>query len=104
MERTGFKSSVGGTELSDAETVPRSEGMRCGIFLVVNVCSSLQLNLHNLNLFLYFKQVFEIRPMIKWDKGKALEFLLESLGEILLSLLYNFIFHHTQKKVFFLFC
>ncbi|CAL5369133.1 unnamed protein product [Camellia sinensis] len=24
--------------------------------------------------------VFEIRPTIKWDKGKALEFLLESLG------------------------
>ncbi|WZZ00758.1 hypothetical protein YC2023_073086 [Brassica napus] len=26
------------------------------------------------------RKVFEIRPMIKWDKGKALEFLLESLG------------------------
>lgn len=26
-------------------------------------------------------QVLEIRPTIKWDKGKALEFLLESLGE-----------------------
>ena len=25
-------------------------------------------------------QVLEIRPSIKWDKGKALEFLLESLG------------------------
>ena len=25
-------------------------------------------------------QVLEIRPTIKWDKGKALEFLLESLG------------------------
>jgi trehalose 6-phosphate phosphatase len=24
--------------------------------------------------------VFEVRPSIKWDKGKALEFLLESLG------------------------
>lgn len=32
-----------------------------------------------------FKQVFEIRPMIKWDKGKALEFLLESLGKIFLK-------------------
>ena len=31
---------------------------------------------------IYFsKQVLEIRPTIKWDKGKALEFLLESLGE-----------------------
>ncbi|KAL0721485.1 hypothetical protein Bca4012_036084 [Brassica carinata] len=26
------------------------------------------------------RKVFEIRPMIKWDKGKALDFLLESLG------------------------
>ncbi|KAF7834279.1 putative trehalose-phosphate phosphatase J [Senna tora] len=26
------------------------------------------------------EKVFEIRPTIKWDKGKALEFLLESLG------------------------
>jgi hypothetical protein len=25
--------------------------------------------------------VLEVRPTIKWDKGKALEFLLESLGE-----------------------
>ena len=25
-------------------------------------------------------QVLEIRPTIKWDKGKALEFLLEALG------------------------
>ncbi|ONK64225.1 uncharacterized protein A4U43_C07F23430, partial [Asparagus officinalis] len=26
------------------------------------------------------RKVFEIRPTIKWDKGKALEFLLESLA------------------------
>jgi trehalose 6-phosphate phosphatase len=26
------------------------------------------------------RKVFEIRPIIKWNKGKALEFLLESLG------------------------
>lgn len=26
------------------------------------------------------RKVLEIRPIIKWDKGKALEFLLESLG------------------------
>lgn len=26
------------------------------------------------------RKVFEIRPMIEWDKGRALEFLLESLG------------------------
>ncbi|KAG2583772.1 probable trehalose-phosphate phosphatase 6 [Panicum virgatum] len=26
------------------------------------------------------RMVFEVRPIIKWDKGKALEFLLESLG------------------------
>jgi trehalose-phosphatase len=26
------------------------------------------------------RMVFEVRPRIKWDKGKALEFLLESLG------------------------
>jgi hypothetical protein len=29
----------------------------------------------------WLKQVLEIRPTIKWDKGKALEFLLESLGK-----------------------
>ncbi|KAE8056885.1 hypothetical protein FH972_013619 [Carpinus fangiana] len=28
------------------------------------------------------RKVLEIRPTIKWDKGKALEFLLESLGEL----------------------
>ncbi|KAL5147540.1 putative trehalose-phosphate phosphatase 6 [Glycine soja] len=28
------------------------------------------------------RKVLEIRPTIKWDKGKALEFLLESLGEV----------------------
>ncbi|KAF5786113.1 putative trehalose-phosphatase [Helianthus annuus] len=27
------------------------------------------------------RKVLEIRPTIKWDKGKALEFLLESIGE-----------------------
>ncbi|KAG9132586.1 hypothetical protein Leryth_022165 [Lithospermum erythrorhizon] len=32
------------------------------------------------------RKVLEIRPTIKWDKGKALEFLLESLG--------RFTFHH----------
>lgn len=32
-------------------------------------------------------QVIEIRPTIKWDKGKALEFLLESLGELLINIL-----------------
>jgi trehalose 6-phosphate phosphatase len=26
------------------------------------------------------RKVLEVRPIIKWDKGKALEFLLESLG------------------------
>lgn len=26
------------------------------------------------------RKVLEVRPMIKWDKGDALEFLLESLG------------------------
>ena len=26
------------------------------------------------------RKVLEIRPTIKWDKGKAIEFLLESLG------------------------
>ena len=34
-------------------------------------------------LFVNQNQVLEIRPTIKWDKGKALEFLLESLGEFL---------------------
>jgi hypothetical protein len=33
-------------------------------------------------------QVLEIRPTIKWDKGKALEFLLESLGERAIFFLY----------------
>jgi len=27
------------------------------------------------------RKVLEIRPTIKWDKGEALEFLLESLGK-----------------------
>lgn len=30
-------------------------------------------------------QVLEVRPVINWDKGKAVTFLLESLGEPLLS-------------------
>jgi trehalose 6-phosphate phosphatase len=30
------------------------------------------------------RKVLEIRPSIKWDKGNALQFLLESLGECLL--------------------
>ena len=29
------------------------------------------------------RKVLEVRPMVKWDKGKALEFLLDSLGELL---------------------
>ncbi|KAG4934795.1 hypothetical protein JHK85_049714 [Glycine max] len=33
------------------------------------------------------EKVLEIRPTIKWDKGKALEFLLESLGDELSSTL-----------------
>lgn len=28
-------------------------------------------------------QVLEIRPVINWDKGKAVTFLLESLGEFI---------------------
>lgn len=40
--------------------------------LVVNGYPKLKLSLG--------RKVFEIRPTIKWDKGKALEFLLESLG------------------------
>lgn len=27
-------------------------------------------------------QVLEVRPVIDWDKGKAVTFLLESLGEL----------------------
>jgi trehalose-6-phosphatase len=27
------------------------------------------------------RKVLEVRPVIKWDKGNALEFLLEALGE-----------------------
>jgi len=27
------------------------------------------------------RKVLEVRPMVKWDKGKALEFLLDSFGE-----------------------
>ncbi|KAF3795251.1 Trehalose-phosphate phosphatase [Nymphaea thermarum] len=30
--------------------------------------------------YLPIKQVLEVRPVIKWDKGKAVEFLLDSLG------------------------
>lgn len=32
----------------------------------------------------YGRKVLEIRPTIKWDKGNAVEFLLESLGIIIL--------------------
>lgn len=32
------------------------------------------------SLFLTSVKVLEVRPVIDWDKGKALEFLLESLG------------------------
>lgn len=28
-------------------------------------------------------QVLEVRPVIDWDKGKAVTFLLESLGELI---------------------
>jgi len=31
------------------------------------------------------RKVLEIRPTIKWDKGRALEFLLESLGEFFIQ-------------------
>lgn len=37
------------------------------------------LNLFFIQLF-SFMQVFEVRPVIDWNKGKAVEFLLESLG------------------------
>lgn len=30
------------------------------------------------------RKVLEIRPIIKWDKGKAIEFLLQSLGKHIL--------------------
>lgn len=30
--------------------------------------------------FDYYDQVLEVRPVIEWNKGKAVEFLLESLG------------------------
>jgi hypothetical protein len=36
------------------------------------------------------RKVLEIRPSIKWDKGNALEFLLESLGECFIT--------HMRKK------
>jgi hypothetical protein len=39
---------------------------------------------HTSAFFSYaYMQVLEIRPSIKWDKGKALEFLLKSLGRSL---------------------
>jgi hypothetical protein len=38
------------------------------------------------------RKVLEIRPSIKWDKGNALEFLLESLGE------YMCFITHMRKK------
>lgn len=37
-------------------------------------------------------QVLEIRPTIKWDKGKALEFLLESLGEFEFNKIYYYFY------------
>lgn len=40
--------------------------------LVIKDYSQLRLN--------HGRKVFEIRPTIKWDKGNAVEFLLESLG------------------------
>jgi hypothetical protein len=38
-------------------------------------------NAHLVSLSCMAWQVLEIRPSIKWDKGKALEFLLKSLGQ-----------------------
>jgi hypothetical protein len=37
-------------------------------------------NAHLASLMHGIWQVLEIRPSIKWDKGKALEYLLKSLG------------------------
>jgi trehalose 6-phosphate phosphatase len=45
------------------------------------------------------RKVFEIRPIIKWNKGKALEFLLESLGETLFGRLLNFIFAYLNSFI-----
>ena len=42
-------------------------------------------------------QVLEIRPSIMWDKGKALEFLLESLGTCITT---NYISVHVSTIVF----
>jgi len=50
-------------------------------FCLVSVFMYLTVIIHSLN------QVLELRPSIKWDKGKALEFLLNSLGVIFLSFL-----------------
>lgn len=44
------------------------------------------------------RMVFEVRPTIKWDKGKALEFLLDSLGTCSVLLLYNFAIPRRQKN------
>lgn len=33
-----------------------------------------------LNILEIYLQVLEVRPVIDWDKGKAVEFLLQSLG------------------------
>jgi trehalose-6-phosphatase len=37
------------------------------------------------------RKVLEIRPSIKWDKGNALQFLLDSLGECM-----PFLFHQID--------
>jgi trehalose 6-phosphate phosphatase len=35
------------------------------------------------------RKVLEVRPVIKWDKGNALEFLLEALGELISTVLHH---------------
>lgn len=54
-------------------------------------------------------QVLEIRPVLDWDKGKAVEFLLESLGEYctffiqatvcFFVILYNFVLSKSNNNV-----
>lgn len=68
--------------LKDYPKLRLTQGRKVGhvsVFLFFFYLFSCHVNFSE--IVIYFTQVLEIRPTIKWDKGKALEFLLESLGE-----------------------
>lgn len=86
MEWPGTPSEISFKGLPEAPTYPRKKGGPCFCFFFFFDLFSCHVNYSE--IVIYFTQVLEIRPTIKWDKGKALEFLLESLGEFLFNTLY----------------